>query len=205
MNILIDELPSSVEIDGKDYIIRADFRTSILFGLLMQDSELDDEEKYDAALGLYYPVYPHDEEQAIEAICWFYRCGREPHDVYTNGTESAKHVYSMEYDSLYIYAAFMQQYHIDLTTADLHWWQFKGLFDTLSDQTEFVKIMGYRSVEISSKMTAEQQKFYRTMKRRYALPDEMSQSEQQKLDAIEQALMTGGDVQAILEGTQLEK
>ena len=54
MNLLIDELPRYVDIDGKEYKINSDFRTSILFELLMQDSEIDDEEKTFIAIRLYY-------------------------------------------------------------------------------------------------------------------------------------------------------
>ena len=36
MNILIDELPESVEIEGVEYEINTDFRISILFELLMR-------------------------------------------------------------------------------------------------------------------------------------------------------------------------
>ena len=45
MNILIDYLPTKFEIDGKEYEINYDFRTSILFCLLMNDPELTEEEK----------------------------------------------------------------------------------------------------------------------------------------------------------------
>jgi hypothetical protein len=35
MNILIDILPNKVNIEGEDYEINSDFRTSILFEFLM--------------------------------------------------------------------------------------------------------------------------------------------------------------------------
>ena len=46
MNILIDLLPSSVKINGTEYEINSDFRTSVLFSLLMEDDSLNEEEKY---------------------------------------------------------------------------------------------------------------------------------------------------------------
>ena len=45
MNILIDVLPTSVEINDMEYELNSDFRTSILFELLMQNDEVNDEEK----------------------------------------------------------------------------------------------------------------------------------------------------------------
>ena len=43
MNILIDVLPTSVEINYMEYEINSDFRTSILFEILMQNDEINDE------------------------------------------------------------------------------------------------------------------------------------------------------------------
>lgn len=58
MNLLIDELPDYVVVDGVEYQIRSDFRISMLFEILMQDSELEPKEKTVKALELYYPVVP---------------------------------------------------------------------------------------------------------------------------------------------------
>ena len=44
-NILIDLLPSKVKIEGTDYDINSNFRTSVLFSLLMEDEELTEKEK----------------------------------------------------------------------------------------------------------------------------------------------------------------
>ncbi|WP_270670501.1 Gp15 family bacteriophage protein, partial [Paraclostridium bifermentans] len=50
MNILVDLLPTSVNIDAKRYEINSDFRTSILFELLIQDSSIDYKNKIYMAL-----------------------------------------------------------------------------------------------------------------------------------------------------------
>ena len=73
INMLIDELPK--EINGIE--INSDFRTSILFELLMQDNEFNSEEKIAQAIELYYPRPEKilDFEKAIDNILWFYRCG----------------------------------------------------------------------------------------------------------------------------------
>ena len=54
MNLLIDLVPETVTIDNEEYEINSDFRTSILFELLMQDKLLNDKEKIVNALSLYY-------------------------------------------------------------------------------------------------------------------------------------------------------
>ena len=70
------------------------------------------------------------------------------------------------------------------------------MFRTLSSDLEFSKIMEYRSVDIDANMSKEQSTFYRRMKELYALP--LPEDEEQKLDAIEEALMNGGDLTGLL-------
>lgn len=105
-------------------------------------------------------------------------------------------MFSYEYDDGYICAAFMQQYHIDLNSAKLHWWKFHALMLSLSDSTEFVKIMGYRSVEINSKMTAAQKAFYQKMKKQYKLP--LKKEVQKQISNIEDALINGETIDNLL-------
>ena len=67
MNILIDILPKEVRIGKKMYKINSDFRTSILFELLMYDGSISDDLKFKQALELYYPYIPPEQyfEEAI--------------------------------------------------------------------------------------------------------------------------------------------
>ena len=44
-NMLVDYLPETVEIEGTEYAIETNFRTFILFEMMMQDPELSDAEK----------------------------------------------------------------------------------------------------------------------------------------------------------------
>ena len=90
----------------------------------------------------------------------------------------------------------MATYHIDLAAAKLHWWKFRALMLSLSEHTEFVKIMGYRAVEINSKMTAAQKTFYQKMKKHYKLP--VKKEVQQKISAIEDALINGESIDKLL-------
>ena len=77
MNILIDLVPNKVTIENKEYEINSDFRTSILFEMMMQDTEINDKEKIIIALELYYPILPSNVYEAIEKLLWFYRGGKD--------------------------------------------------------------------------------------------------------------------------------
>lgn len=200
MNILVDLLPITVEINNEEYGINSDFRTSILFELLMQDESIGEEDKILMALQLYYPIIPTDINLAIEKMLWFYRCGKDIVKSKGNGrSKNPAKIYSFEYDDDYIYAAFMDQYNIDLQDIEyLHWWKFKAMFNSLKEDIKIVKIMEFRSIELSKVKDKEQKAYYKQMKELYKLPDNVSNSEKEKLKEIENALLNGGDLSKLL-------
>ena len=174
MNILIDLLPSSVKIDGTEYEINSDFRTSVLFSLLMEDDNLSEEEKVLQALNLYYPTIPNNSEKAIEKIKWFYSCGKLDNPIGNKKARAiSKKVFDFEIDANYIYSAFMSQYNIDLQDIEeLHWWKFKALLEGLKEDNKLSKIIEYRSVDLSKIKDKEQRKFYKDMQKQYSLKKE---------------------------------
>lgn len=198
MNILIDLLPESVKIDGVEYKINTNFRESMLFELLMQNEELSDKDKIYQALELYYPVLPSDIDKAIEKIIWFYGCGKDKVSSKSKGkVNRTNSVYDFEYDDDYIYAAFLDQYNIDLQDIEyLHWWKFKAMFKSLKEDNEIVKIMGYRSMDLSKIKDKDQRSYYKRMQELYKIP--VSKNEQEKLDAINNALLGDGDLESVL-------
>lgn len=201
MNILIDDIdfPNQAEVNGKWYEIRTNFRNSILFELLMQDEGLDARAKVRKGLHLYYPVIPEDLNGAVDAMLWFYRCGREEtlQQKRMAARRGKKQIYSFEHDAGLIYAAFLQAYKIDLQDiAYMHWWRFRFLFNALPKDCEFTRAMEYRSIDINDKMPKEQKDFYKKMKRLYALP--LSKTEDDRQTAIENALLNGGDLTGVL-------
>mgnify|MGYP000103823430 CR=1 FL=1 len=64
---MIDGLPEQVEIAGQQVPISSDFRTGILFEELLQDPGLDDLEKLQTALHLYFPGVVFDYDVLDEA------------------------------------------------------------------------------------------------------------------------------------------
>lgn len=197
-NIILDVLPETVEIDGAEYRINSDFRISILFELLMQDDEVGKRQKLIQGLKLYYPEIPQNMTEAVDKMIWFYRCGKETESGgHGSGSGRAKQIYSFEHDDDYIYAAFLEQYGIDLQDIEeLHWWKFRALFRGLSEDTEFVKIMGYRSVKITSKMSKEQREFYKKMQSIHALP--ITDAERKADELLTEALLNGGDITGLV-------
>ena len=198
MNLLIDLIPTEVKIDGMEYAINSDFRTSILFELLMQDYTIGEKEKIYMALELYYPIIPKNINEATEQMLWFYRCGKD--EVKSKGTgkgKSVTQIYSYDYDDDYIYSAFLDQYGVDLQDVDyLHWWKFKAMFKALKEDNEIVKIMGYRAMDLSKIQDKESKNHYRKMKELYKIP--INKDDKDKLDEINNILLNGGDVSNLL-------
>ncbi|MCH1965950.1 MAG: bacteriophage Gp15 family protein [Paeniclostridium sordellii] len=198
MNILIDLLPTKVEIGKKMYKINSDFRTSILFELLMYDDSISDEFKCIQALELYYPSMPPERyfEDAIHKILWFYSCGKENENKDKNTENShskVERVYSYEYDDSYIYSAFLSQYNIDLQDInDLHWWKFKAMFESLKEDNKICEIMKYRASDLSKIKDKEEKAFYKKMKQIYKLPEYIDKEQKEKEDEIAKILMGDG-------------
>lgn len=197
MNILIDFLPKSIKIDNKNYEINSDFRTYILFELLMQDIEIENEEKIIQSLQLCYKKCPLNISKAVEKMLWFYSCGKENNLKPNKHRGKNKKIYDFDYDAEYIYSAFLDQYGIDLNEIEyLHWWKFKAMFKSLKDDNEIVKIMGYRSIDLSNIEDKKQRNFYSKMKELYKIP--IHKSEMEKLNEIEEILINGGDIRKLL-------
>ena len=74
-------------------------------------------------------------------------------------------------DAPYIYAAFKEQYGIDLLSQEkLHWWKFLALFESLGEETKMAKIMYYRTVSTSG-MSKDRRAFVNEMKKAYKLDE----------------------------------
>lgn len=190
--IMFNKLPYFVILQGKKYKINVDFRTMISFENKLQDKSVSQEKKIEYGLRHFYPTFfdcenyqiflqiPELYKEACEKLIWFYECGREDyHKTKGNGKGRNKQIYSYEFDDEYIYGAFYEQYGIDLTYQKLHWWKFKALLKSLKDDTEFVKIQGYRSYSGDDKNMKELRDYWE-------LPKPIE--EQERLDKIYEIL-----------------
>lgn len=142
------DLPTSIRVNETEYSIKSDFRTWIKFETMMQDSEIPDQFRLILLVKLVgnSRLLNEDSESVQNALLSFYRLNRP---IKKSRKSSGEVAYRFEEDMPWIYAAFWEQYHMDLLTADLHWWEFKPLFDSLSSETMFGKIMGYRTADLS--------------------------------------------------------
>ena len=181
MNILVDKLPT----DYEGLKINTNFRSFILFELLMQDKEIEKEDKIALAINLFYDEIPRDIKKAIETILWFYSKGKkdkiEEEDEKIVKKGSKKQIYSYEHDADLIYTAFLDQYGVDLNEIDhLHWFKFKAMFEGLKSDNKICEIMGYRAIDINKIKDKEEKKRYKKLQKEYALPDNRSEEEKER-------------------------
>lgn len=158
--IMFNRLPYFVMLQGKKYKINVDFRNLISFENKLQDRNVSNSKKIEYGLRHFYPAFFNEEnynkllnnpelyKEACEKLIWFYKCGREDyHKIKGNSKGKNRQIYSYEFDDEYIYGAFLEQYYIDLAYDRVHWWKFKALLKSLKDDTEFIKIQGYRAYD----------------------------------------------------------
>lgn len=169
MNSFTVELPRSISISGAEYAINTDYRIMADFETKIANADTSDGTAFGKILSetvsaLFIDLPRADVTDIVKGILWYYRCGREPR-VSTSG----KRYYDYGEDSDYIYAAFMQQYGDDLLASHMHWWEFRAKFVSLTEDTEFVKIMQYRGMDTSKIKCGEERARIKKLQERYGL------------------------------------
>ncbi len=178
-NVLLDPLPEN----WKGYPIDSDFQTGIQISQCLADDNLSNTERFFTARELLFPgdIQPNIEDTA-EALKWFLN---EYHHDNNTGEERNIPVMDFDIDQWRIYAAFLNQYQIDLNTVRMHWFVFMGLLSNLRECT-FTNVMNIRQKEITSKMSHEEIKAIREAKKIFEInrPEEivLSPTEQKAVD-----------------------
>lgn len=176
MSILTETLPDHLLIKGKKCRIRTDFKTWLkLSEIIGEDDEFAN--KIPKILALIFYELPPNLNYAFVAMMEFY--SREQACKRKGGEGKSKAVFDFDYDGDLIYAAFLQQYNIDLCDTDMHWWKFKALFNGLSEDTHFAKVVQYRSVDLSKIKDKDMRMQYIKLKGAYRLPERRSEAQKE--------------------------
>lgn len=165
-------LPKSISVNTRNYRVRTDFHTWIDVESIFTDSNIPVEYKLYVMfnnLDLFYgnrKIFDEPLDAVYDGILSFWRMNKRGES--KSIVKSNDVAYDYEEDFELICAAFRQQYNINLHTAKMHWFEYKALFDGLTKDTQFVKIVGYRTVDLN-KIPKEQRKEYRELKNFYAI------------------------------------
>lgn len=81
MEKVIWSLPTSVDVNGTTYAIRSDFRAVLDILTALSDNDLNEQDKAEAALEIFYPDFdempPSDYQEALNQCFRFIDCGEE--------------------------------------------------------------------------------------------------------------------------------
>ena len=182
-------IPVTYEQNGKSYAFHTDFREWIRFEALMLDADVPENLKILMSLQLVFAgKLPDDIPAAVDFVLWFHRGGEQVRSRAEGNLLGTRRIYDFEYDSDYIYAAFLQQYGIDLLNVEyMHWWKFRALFKGLRE-CKITDIMSYRGTEISDDLPDSRRAFLLDMQELYELP--ITLTEQRKIGKARKYLDT---------------
>lgn len=169
-NLLYDTCPESVLIGGKEYPINYGYRAVMAVEIEMFSDNSDEQKLLNALNLFYFQNIPEDVDAAVDYMLWFHRCG-ERAETTRKRAGNARRGYDFQQDAPLIYAAFRQQYGINLKhtkNQELHWWEFRAMFESLDENVKMAKVMFWRTCDLRG-MSKEQRNFIKKMRSIYAL------------------------------------
>ena len=177
-NMLLDRYPTEYE----GYLLRTDYRIGIQITLVLEDLDLEDDERMLKALELLYGYgIPDNINLALNGLKWFMSCGKKctkdsmgyvesadiDEEVDENVSDNGKIAYDFAIDSDLIYASMFTQYGVEIDKEMIHWFKFIAMFKALKD-TELNDLMYYRTVDIS-KLPKQQRSNMRKLQEKYKI------------------------------------
>ena len=175
-NNIIHGLLTTVEVDGKPYLINSDFRVGIQCARVLDDIDLSDEESYFILYTLLYAEgnRPPYNAQALNMALEFYIANQFAlYDAKkAKGQASTGRSFCWDYDIDLVIADFQREYGIDLCNENLrmHWHRFIALFRGLSADSRVAQIRNIRTQRVSDNAGAEQRRVIDQQKRMSSLP-----------------------------------
>jgi hypothetical protein len=178
IDLLKAKLPQAVQVGGGYFKIHTDFR----YFLILQEKLEDKTTPINGFDFMYIGEVPPSRLEGIRALIEFMNPKSElPR---RTGDEISEAVLDYHIDADYIYAAFMEQYGIDLSEAPLHWYKFQSLLRGLHD-TKLNTIIGYRLWRNETGKNDRYTKSQEKLKEAWRLPQKEDEEADEALKAFE--------------------
>ncbi|MGN1114322.1 MAG: Gp15 family bacteriophage protein [Oscillospiraceae bacterium] len=148
---MIGELPISLNVGGKQYAIRSDYREILNIFQAFNDDSLSKQEKAYICLKCLYVNYDdipiNDLQEAIEKAFWFCDGGDMP----KSKPEKVKS-FDWDHDQSILFPAINTVAGYEVRTPDkyMHWWTFLGYFGEIRDGL-FSTVMNIRNKKLHGK------------------------------------------------------
>lgn len=183
----LGSLPEKLQIKGKRYEIRSDFRDCLRIQDAFADERLRHEEALECMRRILYPAWrempPDHIEEAVREGLNFLNAGRTQKE----GRKSP--LYSWEQDEQMIMASLAKVTGKDVRSMPyLHWWTFLGLFGEITDGLFSQVTEIRRKLRDGEKLEKHERKFYRENKALIEIRRKRSEAEQANIDRLNKIL-----------------
>ena len=171
------ELQDAVTIDGRSYRIRTDFRVILEIFVMLQDPELDDGDRTEALMRMFYVDRPQDVKAAIEAFASFV-------DPRPRSDRKRPGLVDWEADFDLIAAAVNHVLGTECRALPyLHWRTFLGAYMEISPESLFSRVISVREkVRAGKKLEKWEREWYGKNRDLVDLPMKYSESEKALLE-----------------------
>lgn len=158
---LIYALPTSVEVNGTTYQIESDYRAVLDILTALTDNELDEQDKAEVSLRIFYPVFDEmpssDYQEALNQCFRFIDMGKEHKE-----RQRAPTLMSWEQDFDMIIAPVNRIAGCEIRTLEyVHWWTFLSWYSEIGDCL-FAQVVRIRDKKARGKALDKQDReFYK--------------------------------------------
>ena len=168
-------LPESIEVEGSLYYIQTSFKYWLRFLELLENKDIAPND-FDF---MYKGSKPSNKQDGILALIQFCNPPELLPRLQENGSGGKVVDYIIDAD--YIYAAFLEQYGIDLISSDMHWYKFQALFKGLHE-TKLNEIIGYRLYEYTGGKKDDYVRQMEKLRSAWELPIESDENDEELKD-----------------------
>ena len=191
--------PQAIEVDGRRFPINTSYQTAIRCYEIVQDEVVTDAERGAIVMLLLLGDIPQDlsvdgMKRLQELLVKYLQCGKEPEQIREMDEILTEREPDMDYtyDMGLIIASFISDYKIDLSEPEnetMHWWKFIDLLNGLSPKSALNRVREIRNKDLGDyKDNPKAMEELIQAKRLVALPEKITESEQEALDEFDRLL-----------------
>lgn len=191
--------PQAIEVDGRRFPINTSYQTAIRCYEIVQDEAVTDAERGAIVMLLLLGDIPQDlsvdgMKRLQELLVKYLQCGKEPEQIREMDEILTEREPDMDYtyDMGLIIASFISDYKIDLSEPEnetMHWWKFIDLLNGLSPKSALNRVREIRNKDPGDyKDNPKAMEELIQAKRLVALPEKITESEQEALDEFDRLL-----------------
>ena len=191
--------PQAIEVDGRRFPINTSYQTAIRCYEIVQDEAVTDAERGAIVMLLLLGDIPQDlsvdgMKRLQELLVKYLQGGKEPEQIREMDEILTEREPDMDYtyDMGLIIASFISDYKIDLSEPEnetMHWWKFIDLLNGLSPKSALNRVREIRNKDLGDyKDNPKAMEELIQAKRLVALPEKITESEQEALDEFDRLL-----------------